>query len=129
VESKLKKKVTEMSCFNKEDQKKLMEAYSWKVKNIDLKIVEQPKDLVSQFSNGLSDIIIDSHSIVELDASTLLATKSGATRSNWETKIDDEFWNWSQSGYQRRSIVYDLYIMSLYLLFQITLRVDKYNYI
>jgi hypothetical protein len=28
VESKLKKKVTEMSCFNKEDQKKLMEAYS-----------------------------------------------------------------------------------------------------
>ena len=87
VRNKLEKGVTEMSCFNEEEQKKLMDAYSRKIKNTDLEIVENPEDLESRFS---SDIITDAHSTVK---PALGASKSGSSRSHWGTeREDDEFW-------------------------------------
>jgi hypothetical protein len=94
VESKLELGLAEMSCFDEEEQKNMIEAYSRKVKNIDIEIVEIPEDLVSRFSNHRTNIITDVHSTVKPDVFALPASKSGMARSEWGTEIeDDDFWN------------------------------------
>lgn len=82
VECKLEKGVTEMSWFDEEDQKKLMEAYSRKIKKTDLEIVRNSEGLVTLSSNHRSNIITNAHS------------KLDTARSDSETgSDDDEFWN------------------------------------